>query len=308
MSRLLLGIDLSETEAVMVLGDESFEVMRKDEFPTLSGEGFTNFLKEMYGNIRNFLGTDMDKIDAVGVSSNGFLNAENGILFDKSCKQWGVIDFKGFLESIFHCPVFMGHGTRAAALAEYLFGSGRSFRNMVFLAFNTAVNAGIIINGKIYKGFEDMSGEIGRIVLDGNDVSNGKSYCMGDYCSSGGIVRLANKMFPKKFPIDVELSEISELTLNKDKEASAVVRESGTYLGKMLSVIFDLISPDRIVLGDLGWKLPPIWLESAFKVVEKETAFGREAVSRIVISDLRDRIRDVAPLLVAMAGIKGETL
>ncbi|MCB1223125.1 MAG: ROK family protein, partial [Mesotoga sp.] len=93
--------------------------------------------------------------------------------------------------------------------------------------------------------------------------------------------------------------DISHLALKKDPNAITVLEESGAYFGKGLAVLLDILDPDRIILGNLAWRLPKIWLEAALKRAAEEALVGDEARNRVVITELKDRIGDYAALIVA---------
>ena len=64
-------------------------------------------------------------------------------------------------------------------------------------------------------------------------------------------------------------------------------------------MLLDILDPDRIILGNLAWRLPKIWLEAALKRAAEEALVGDEARNRVVITELKDRIGDYAALIVA---------
>ena len=79
----------------------------------------------------------------------------------------------------------------ACAIAELKWGAGRRLQNFVFLTFGTGMGAGLILNGALYSGTNDMAGEIGHIRMeDDGPVGYGKAGSFEGYCSGGGIAQL----------------------------------------------------------------------------------------------------------------------
>ena len=105
-------------------------------------------------------------------------------------------------------------------------------------------------------------------------------------------------MFPLSF-VDVTAAEISNLVISGDPKAIKVLRKSGEYLGKGLAILFDILDPDRMILGSLSWRLPDLWIDTAKDVVKREDLEGKKVVPRIVKSELREKIGDFAALTVA---------
>ena len=58
-------------------------------------------------------------------------------------------------------PVQLETDANAAALAEWRFGAGRGARNFVYLTMSTGIGAGIILEGRLYRGHAGHAGEVG---------------------------------------------------------------------------------------------------------------------------------------------------
>ena len=104
-------------------------------------------------------------------------------------------------------PVSVQNDANACALAEWLMGAGKGTRNMIFLTFGTGMGSGLILNGRLYTGTNDLGGEVGhvRLATDG-PVGFGKAGSFEGFCSGGGIAQLAKKIVKEKTDkgIDVE--------------------------------------------------------------------------------------------------------
>jgi len=107
-------------------------------------------------------------------------------------------------------------------------------------------------------------------------------------------------MFQDYFKETISCKEISELSMNNDERAIKVLKKSGFYFGRTLSILFDLFSPDRIILGGLGYRLPKFWLFEALKELKKEVVLKDKIEQRVVVSELKEEIGDYAALITAV--------
>jgi len=89
-----------------------------------------------------------------------------------------------------------------------------------------------------------------------------------------------------------------------DGPALAVVRKSGTYLGKGLSVLIDILNPEVVVIGSMGVRLGELLFEPARAVIAEEAIPAAAAVCRIVPAALGESIGDYSALCVALEGMK----
>lgn len=307
MEKMFLGIDIGGTKTALILSDEDLNVIKRTEFSTHALRGFEDYAQRLSENIDGFI--NGHELEAVGVSVGGPLDTEKGLLFNPPHLPWGEVDLLGFLKDSFSCPINIEHDAKAGALAEYLLGAGKGFKNLVFLTLGTGLGAGIILNGRIYRGFSGLAGEIGHISIgDDGPVMYGKVGSWESYCSGAGIAKLANYRYPELFPENIKTSDISQLAYEDDEKAISILVESGKYLGKGLAIILDILEPDRIILGNLSWRLPSIWLDTAYKVVEEESILGKEGLKRIVISQLKGEIGDFAALVIAVEAAAKEEL
>ena len=199
----------------------------------------------------------------------------------------------------------------ACAVAEWRFGAGRGTQNMVFLTFGTGLGAGLILDGKLYSGTNDNAGETGHIRLAKNGpVGFGKHGSFEGFCSGGGIARLAEEMAKrcKKIPTCIEkmggMSEITtkklaEAAFNGDSFAKRVFAKSGQMLGKGLSVLIDILNPEKIVLGGVFMRSHALLVPAMQKEINKEALDISAAVCQIVPAELSENIGDIAALAIA---------
>src|SRR5450759_3258251 len=134
---------------------------------------------------------------------------------------------------------------------------------MIFLTFGTGMGAGIIVNGRLYSGTNDLAGEVGHIRLaeDGPEAY-GKKGSFEGFCSGAGIARIAKKIAAEKLAngevvsfcsniCDVDnitTKDIAEAAANGDKTALEIFEISGKHLGKGLSILIDAVSYTHLTL------------------------------------------------------------
>ena len=102
----------------------------------------------------------------IGLGVPGLVNVQNGELLFAPNLGWRNVPLRLMLSQRFHLPIYVENEANLGALGEYYFGIGRNVDNFIYLSSGVGLGGGIIINGKLYKGWRGFAGEIGHIQRD----------------------------------------------------------------------------------------------------------------------------------------------
>lgn len=299
---LLLGFDIGGTKTAAVLGTPAGEIFAREETPTLAAEPFDVAFQAMVALADRLL--DIRNIHPLAVSAavGGPLDIERGIIYaPPHLPNWVNAPLKGRLAEHYRLPVYIEHDGNAGALAEWYFGAGRGAQNMIYLTAGTGLGAGILLNGRIYRGSTDTAGEVGHIrIAEDGPLEYGKAGSLEGYCSGAGLAKLARMRQPRRWPEAVTSREIISQALKGDGDAIALVTEMGTWLGRGLAILVDLLNPQVIVVGTLGVVLGDLLLAPARAVLKKEALPVAAEACRVVPAELGDRLSSLSALIAAI--------
>lgn len=305
----IIGIDIGGTKCAVVSGNENGEIIRKEKFSTMDWKSTVEKIIE--------IAKTMGECDAIGISCGGPLDSKNGIIKSPpNLPGWDNVEIVKILRDEFNVPVFLRNDADACALAEWKFGAGKDTENMIFLTFGTGLGAGLILNGKLYSGACDMAGEVGHIRLsDYGPVGYGKAGSFEGFCSGGGIAQIGKTVakenqqmgHPVSFANDeITAKTIADAALSGDEEAIEVYRQCGTMLGRGISILIDILNPEKIVIGSIFQRSEQLLRKEMERVIRKETLSQSRNDCEIVAAELGESLGDVAALCVAVCGVKGE--
>lgn len=317
-----LGIDIGGTKCTVILGGGEGEprVIEKRVFQTQSLVGPDYAITKMFEILNSFFadyGVGENTFTGIGICCGGPLDSGNGIIVNPpNLPGWSRVPICRVMETKYHVPVVLENDANACALAEWRFGAARGFRNIVFLTFGTGLGAGLILNGKLYRGANDMAGEIGHVRLsDFGPVGYGKSGSFEGFCSGGGIAQLARIRVMEKMQkgekqnLCRDIGSVGELNAKTvaeaadagDELARGIYAECGKFLGKGLSAIIDFLNPEIIVLGSIYRRSENLMREQMMEVIRKESIeISRNACS-IVPAQLGEQLGDYAALLLTLS-------
>jgi glucokinase len=309
---ILLGFDIGGTKTAVVLGTPAGEILRRVETPTPSTESFEAAFTRMVAMADQLLASEAVHPQAISAAVGGPLDIERGIIYSPPhLPTWVNAPLKDRLAAHYRLPVFIEHDGNAGALAEWYFGAGRGTQNMIYLTAGTGLGAGIILNGRIYRGSTDTAGEIGHIrIAEDGPLEYGKAGSLEGYCSGAGLVKLAHMRQPQRWPeagphsanvtINVTTRDLVSLALAGDADAVQLVTEMGTWLGRGLAILVDILNPQAIVVGTLGVVLGDLLLAPARDALRQEALPVAADACRVVPAELGDRLSSLSALMAAI--------
>lgn len=299
---MILGLDIGGTKMAVVLGTAQGEIRWRREFPTAPQRGFQNIFSELVGTAKDAFNRSPEPVRAVSVSIGGPLDVGRGVIYSPpNLPGWDAIPLKEMLEEQCSLPVFVEHDGNAGALAEWYFGAGKGFSHLVFITMGTGFGAGLILNGQLYRGTNDLAGEIGHLrIAEEGPLCYGKSGSLEGFGSGTGIMMLAHQMFPDQWDSSATVADVYRSWKQGSVEAKQVFEQAGFRLGRGLALLIDTLNPQRIILGGLGMRVHDALLPSARSVILEEALPAAARACEIVPAGLGESIGDVASLCAAL--------
>lgn len=293
-----LGVDIGGTKCAVLAGNEQNEIMERIQFPTETVKGPDHALSRLFEAASQLKAQFSDrKLLAMGISCGGPLDSRTGmILSPPNLPGWDGIPIVHMFREKFGVPVAVQNDANACALAEWIMGAGKGTRNMAFLTFGTGLGAGLILNGQIYAGTNDLGGEVGHIRLAAEGpVGFGKAGSFEGFCSGGGIAQLAKSM-GSDFQ---DARAVAEAAAGGDELAIEIIKVSAEYLGRGLAILIDTLNPECIIIGSIYARNEKLFRPHVMRVLEEETIPSALEVCEIKPALLGDSIGDYAALSVA---------
>lgn len=312
----ILGFDIGGTKSAVVTArwdGINVQLLKKEKCPT----DLTISPEAMIERLIGMADTILEKIpDAIGISCGGPLDDAKGIILGPpNLPGWDHVEIVGQIESHYGVPTHLQNDANACAVAEWKFGAGRGTRNMIFMTFGTGLGAGLILDGRLYSGTNGNAGEVGhlRIAPDG-PIGYGKRGSFEGFCSGGGIAQLGYSMaqeqaargLPVRYyreemiPSDVTAKTIADAAEAGDELAIEVYRRSGEALGKGLSILMDLLNPERIVIGSIFARSHHLLWDAAKQQIEKEALVPSATCCSVLPAELGEQIGDYAAVATAL--------
>ena len=329
MKKYLVGIDIGGTKCAVVLGQPIQVVEGSDDFAfvdricfvTEVPRGPEKILTQLVSSVEELLarqGINLEQVEAIGISCGGPLDHKQGVIKNPpNLVGWDQIPVVRYFQERFSVPVYLQNDANACALAEWKYGAAKGYQNVVFLTFGTGLGAGLILDGRLYNGTNDMAGEVGHIRLENSGpVGYGKAGSFEGFCSGNGIAQLARMKVLEQLQMGIRpgfcpdlesLEQLSAKTVamaakSGDPLAKEIFDICGHYLGMGLSILIDILNPEIIVIGSVYERSGDLMQAAMNAALEREALMLSRNVCRVVPAKLGNQIGDYATLSVAMHG------
>ena len=259
-----VGIDLGGTNIAAGVIDEDFEIVSKAKTKTNLPRPAREICDDMVSVTKGAIesaGLEIDDIESVGIGTPGIANSDSGVI-EYSCNLgFENVEMEKMFRQKLNLPVYIENDANAAAYGEYVAGAAKGAKDAVCITLGTGVGGGIIIDGKIYSGFNYAGAEIGHMVIDvdGPQCTCGRKGCFEVFSSATGLVRMTKEAMDRNtdsimHKMAEEYGKVSarlafEAMRKGDKTAKEVVDKYIKYLAAGITNTINIFQPDILCIG-----------------------------------------------------------
>lgn len=316
---LIAGFDIGGTKCAVLAAradEQKVDFLFREEIPTKGT--WKEILDKLCGMLQTCLegrGISVEEVESAGVSCGGPLDHAKGlILSPPNLPGWDEVPVVAYLAERLGVPVELMNDADAGAVAEWRYGAGRGTKNMIFLTFGTGLGAGLILSGRLYRGTNDMAGEVGHIRMEKDGpVGYGKCGSLEGFCSGGGLRQIAVKYARERFArgeavsfcesendlAAVDAKKLIQSAERGAQDARGILAECGRNFGRGLSVLVDILNPELIVAGSIFRRAYPYLYPHAMEALRAEALERSLAVLRLEPAQLGEQIGDYAAIVAS---------
>ncbi len=261
-----VGVDIGGTNIAVGIVDKDLKIIaknsRKTELPC-SQEDFCDDVAATINETLDNLGLKAEDVIQIGIGCPGTANAELGTI--EFANNLGYRDFPivSLISAKFpNMPVKLANDANCAAYGEFKAGALRNVKMGVAVTLGTGVGGGIIIDGKLYTGFNFAGAELGHTVIkfDGRPCNCGRVGCWERYASANALTQTTKEFMENEKNsimwdmVEGDIEKVSARTaFNAMKEGDAlgkkVVDEYINHLCVGLSDVINTFQPEVLCIG-----------------------------------------------------------
>ncbi len=262
-----IGVDLGGTNIAAGVVKDSGELLVKKSVKTKRHRSFDEIMKDLFALCDEIMlkaNIDVSQIASIGIGTPGNVDVDSKrVIFGNNIPSFTGADFGAAVKK--HYPdmdFFLENDANVAAFAEFVCGAAVGKKNVLMVTLGTGVGGGIIIDGKIYRGFNGAGGEIGHIIVerDGILCNCGRCGCWEQYASVTALVRQTREEI-KNYPDSIIHKKICGDETKINGRTSFDAMKKGDACGKIIVKNFienigigvvdmvNILQPEMVVIG-----------------------------------------------------------
>jgi predicted NBD/HSP70 family sugar kinase/biotin operon repressor len=291
----VLGIDFGHDHVRVALADLSYTILGESfaEFEIGSAAGDSlDTAARMVGELIEEAGVERDSVRAASIGLPAPIDSESGLVHSRSIlPSWVGLNPVAELEQRLGVRVLLDNDANMGALGESTFGVGRDSGVMVYLRLSAGIGAGLIIDGRVFRGAGGVAGEIGHVLVDpdGPMCRCGNRGCLETVVAPPALCELLRRSHGA-----ITVPELVALAQEGDAGCRRVIADAGRALGRAVADLCNYMNPDLVVMGGD--------LSAAGDLVLEPM---REAVQRFAIPAAADDVQITAGTLGDRASLLG---
>jgi predicted NBD/HSP70 family sugar kinase len=242
-------------------------------------------------------GVDRSRVIGAGLGLPGPIDQADGVIGSSAILPgWVGVAAAEEMRGRLDVPVVVDNDANLGALAEFTHGAGRGATDLVYLKVSSGIGAGLILGGRLYRGWAGMAGELGHVLVDpeGAVCRCGNRGCLETAASTGALLEMLRRSHG-----ELTVAEMLALARDGDLGCRRVIADAGRVVGSAAAFVFNVLNPQRLVVGGDLAAAGDLLLDGVRSSVRLAALPAAADAARVVAGVLGDRAQVLGALALA---------
>jgi predicted NBD/HSP70 family sugar kinase len=211
---------------------------------------------------------------------------------------WVGVPARAAMSERLGVPVLVDNDANLGALGELTWGSGVGARHLLYVKAATGVGAGLILDGRLYRGSGGIAGEIGHVTVDdrGALCQCGDRGCLETMAGSEALLSLLRSSYGR----DITVADAIARAAGGDSGCRRIIADAGRAIGVAVAAACNVLAPERVVVGGTLAAAGAILLAPMRDVVRRHAMHTISANAGIVAGALGERAEVLGALALVL--------
>jgi predicted NBD/HSP70 family sugar kinase len=297
-----LGIDFDHHDLRVAISDLSSTILaeREQALDTdhLAHEGL-DAATELVAQVIAEAGVDRGRIVGAGMCLPGPVHRPSGVVGSTAILPgWVGVAAAEEMRVRLDLPIVVDNDANLAALAEAAFGAGRDAKDLVYLMISSGIGAGLVLNGRLYRGAEGLAGELGHVLVDpeGQVCRCGNRGCLETVAGTDALAELLRRSHG-----DLDGHGIVELATGGDLGARRVIADAGRAIGKVAATLVNVLNPELLIVGGDLAEAGDLLLDGVRESLARSALPSAAEAATVVAGSLGDRAQVLGAIALVLS-------
>jgi predicted NBD/HSP70 family sugar kinase len=301
---VVAGVDFGERHLRVALADTSHEVLTEQRLPLASdhrGDAELDRAALLIADLLDKIGAEPHELLAVGIGLPAPIDTVSGQVGSTTLMPgWTGIAIADAFAGRTKAPVFVDNSANLGALAEHRYGAARGRSNVAYIEVSYGIGAGLLLDGRVFRGSTGTAGEIGHMTLDENGAicKCGNRGCLETYASAEVLLHSLRVSHGA-----LSLRDMLRLAAHGDVGCRRVLSDAGRHVGTAVASLCNLFNPELVVVGGALAAAGEVLTHPMRDVVDRFAIPSAAASVEVVVGELGERAELRGAIALALAGI-----
>ncbi|MDO4889013.1 MAG: ROK family transcriptional regulator [Actinomycetaceae bacterium] len=246
-----LGIEVGRRHLTFALADLAHNVIATKRIAFTRVGGWNQEMEAISAQIDLFLAEHSIKRETIlvtGLALPAPLDlAGRRISATDVMPEWANIDIVDKASGILGMPVVADNDANLGAVGEHTWGAARGTDDLVYLKLADGIGAGLVLDGRLYRGADGSAGEVGHTTIDesGQMCQCGNRGCLETVAAVPAILKLMRPVMGK----DVTVHDVIDGAKNGNAACIRILEDTGRVAGIALANLANIVNPRIVVVG-----------------------------------------------------------
>src|SRR3954453_18609197 len=254
---------------------------------------------ELVGEALHEAGVEPARVIGAGMCLPGPIHRPTGVVGSTAILPgWVGVAAADEMHRRLDLPILVDNDANLAALAEAAFGAGRDANDLVYLMISSGIGAGLVLNGRLYRGAEGLAGELGHVLVDadGPVCRCGNRGCLETVAGTDALADLLRRSHG-----EVDGRAIVRLAREGDLGCRRVIADAGRAIGKAAATLVNVLNPELLIVGGDLSEAGELLLDGVRESLDRSALPTAVQAAEVVAGSLGDRAEVLGAIALVLS-------
>jgi len=313
---LAVGVHIGVRSMRVALADTAHEVLAEQTLPLPYEHRLDTSLDRaalLLVELVERVGSSLDEILGVGIGLPAPVDAATGMISVPGIMSgWDDVPVAHVMSKRLGLPVFVDNDANLGALAESRIGASRMYGDSVYVRVSHGTGAGIVLAGRVHRGFAGTAGEIGHVQVDpaGDICQCGSRGCLNTVAGAPALIAPLRASRGT-----LTMKDVVVLASEGDAGCRQVVADAGATIGAVVAGLGMAVNPQCVVVGGELAETGEVLLGPMREAIRRRVLLNHIAPLEVVAAELGTRAEVMGAVLLVSenvdpmtSGVEGDPL